>query len=169
LDGVKLATKGAGGADEFGDGEGGGIAAGDFGVELFVDGLEVKGEALELDWRDPEGGLFGFLDPTESELVDVEAGALIPIVEGGGGHADFCGDFGYGDAQDAELDELFEDFGVMHMRGRVISYQLSVISYRLARFESWRIEVHFTPGFWGRADGMGKEGKEGCFWGFSVP
>ena len=110
LDGVKLATEGAGGTDKFGQGEVGGITAGDFGGELFIDDFEVKGQPLELEGFDTEDGLFGFLDATEPELVDAQAGALIPIVEGGGGHTDLFGDFGYGEAQDPELDELFEDF-----------------------------------------------------------
>jgi len=90
---VELAAERDGHAYEFRKGIGP-DADGDFIGDLAVDGFKGGGQELELGLLGAENVFFGLFKQEESELVNPRPGALVPMVEGGGGDADLFGDFG---------------------------------------------------------------------------
>ena len=112
---VNLPANGGTHADELREGEVLDHAIGDLGCYLLVDGVQVAGEGFKLGVLGAEEAFFGLFEPEEPELMDTGPGALVPVIEGGSGNADFLGDFRDGKALDPEFDEFVYQFAIMHM------------------------------------------------------
>jgi hypothetical protein len=115
LESVKLTAQRTAEANEFRQTQVFNFADGYFGDDLFVDGLEVRSEALELVGLDAKNALLRFFEPEEPEFVNTRPGALVPVVESGSGDADLLGDFRDGKSLDAEFDEFVYEIRFVHM------------------------------------------------------